>query len=86
MKFYKILITLLVAALVIGFFYFLTLLSPSAVPEAPVGYVDPTKESAEILKESEALEAKFEKPPPRAQFPPPTWKICARRFAFRKCI
>ena len=61
MKFYKILITLLVAALVIGFFYFLTLLSPSAVPEAPVGYVDPTKESAEILKESEALEAKFEK-------------------------
>ena len=49
------------AAVVIGFCYFLTLISPGKSVKAPTEYIDPSVESAQLLKESEELESEFEK-------------------------
>ena len=49
------------AAVVIGFCYFLTLMSPGKSVKAPTEYIDPSVESSQLLKESEELEAEFEK-------------------------
>ena len=54
-------LVILAAAAVIGFFYFLTLMSPGKSVKAPSEYIDPSVESSQLLKESEELEAEFEK-------------------------
>lgn len=61
MKLVKTLLVILAAAAVIGFFYFLTLMSPGKSVKAPSEYIDPSVESSQLLKESEELEAEFEK-------------------------
>ena len=61
MKLVKTLLVILAAAAVIGFFYFLTLMSPGKSVKAPSEYIDPSVESSPLLKESEELEAEFEK-------------------------
>lgn len=61
MKLVKTLLVILAAAAVIGFFYFLTLMSPGKSIKAPSEYIDPSVESSQLLKESEELEAEFEK-------------------------
>lgn len=61
MKLVKTLLVVLAAAAVIGFFYFLTLMSPGRSVKAPSEYIDPSIESSQLLKESEELEAEFEK-------------------------
>ncbi len=60
MQFLKIVIAILVSALVLGFFYVLTLFSPSAYEEEFETYLDPNADAAAILKESEQLEREFE--------------------------
>lgn len=61
MKLVKTLLVILAAAAVIGFFYFLTLMSPGKSVKAPSEYIDPSVENSQLLKESEELEAEFEK-------------------------
>ncbi len=61
MNFFKTLLVILAAALVLAFFYFLTLLGPGEKVEYDYVYIDPERESKDILKESETLEAEFEK-------------------------
>lgn len=61
MKLVKTLLVTLAAAAVIGFFYFLTLMSPGKSIKAPSEYIDPSVESSQLLKESEELESEFEK-------------------------
>lgn len=57
----KWLLVVFFAAVVIGFCYFLTLISPGKSVKAPTEYIDPSVESAQLLKESEELESEFEK-------------------------
>lgn len=61
MNFFKFILVLFLATLVVGGAYLMTMLSPGKVVDAPITYIDPTIESAEILKESELLESEFEK-------------------------
>lgn len=51
---------ILLATLVLGVFYFLTLLGPGKVEEVKFGNIDPIAESENLLKESERLELEFE--------------------------
>ena len=57
----KWLLVVFFAAVVIGFCYFLTIISPGKSVKAPTEYIDPSVESAQLLKESEELESEFEK-------------------------
>lgn len=79
MKLVKTLLVILAAAAVIGFFYFLTLMSPGKSVKAPSEYIDPSVESSQLLKESEELEAEFESPLPPESSPRRKWTSCARR-------
>lgn len=60
MNFLKIFLTILGIALVLGFFYFLTLLGPGKPVPPDLAYIDYEEESVQILAESEKLEAEFE--------------------------
>ncbi len=51
----------LLAIVVLGGFYFLTLLGPKKVDEVKFGDIDPIQEGVQLLKESERLEMEFEK-------------------------
>ncbi len=51
----------LLAILVLGGFYFLTLLGPKQVDESKFDDIDPVQEGMQLLKESERLELEFEK-------------------------
>ncbi len=61
MNFFKAILVIFAAALVLAFFYFLTLLGPGKKVEYDYVYIDPERESKDILKESEMLEDEFEK-------------------------
>ena len=61
MNFFKAILVIFAAALVFAFFYFLTLLGPGKKVEYDYVYIDPERESKDILKESEMLEDEFEK-------------------------
>lgn len=61
MNFFKAILVIFAAALVLAFFYFLTLLGPGEKVEYDYVYIDPERESKDILKESEMLEDEFEK-------------------------
>lgn len=61
MNFFKAIFVIFAAALVLAFFYFLTLLGPGEKVEYDYVYIDPERESKDILKESEMLEDEFEK-------------------------
>ena len=61
MNFFKAILVIFAAALVLAFFYFLTLLGPGKKIEYDYVYIDPERESKDILKESEMLEDEFEK-------------------------
>ena len=60
MNFLKIFLTILGIVLVLGFFYFLTLLGPGKPVPPDLAYIDYEEESVQILAESEKLEAEFE--------------------------
>ena len=51
---------LLLAALVLGGFYLMALLGPSAAVDYTESYIDPTLEGDQLLKESEKYEKQFE--------------------------
>ncbi len=57
----KFIYTILAATVVLAFFYILPYFSPGQKAEYDYAFVDPDKESFELLKESETLEAEFEK-------------------------
>ncbi len=61
MTFGKILLTILSAAVVLGFFYVMTLFAPGKKAPDNYVFVDPEKEALELLQESEDLESQFEK-------------------------
>ena len=61
MNFFKAILVIFAAALVLAFFYLLTLLGPGEKVEYDYVYIDPERESKDILKESEMLEDEFEK-------------------------
>lgn len=61
MNFFKAILVIFAAALVLAFFYFLTLLGPGKKVEYDYVYIDSERESKDILKESEMLEDEFEK-------------------------
>ena len=61
MNFFKAILVIFAAALVLAFFYFLTLLGPGEKVEYDYVYIDPERENKDILKESEMLEDEFEK-------------------------
>ena len=60
MKILKALFFTLLATLVLGGFYFLTLLGPGKIEEVKFNDIDPVAESEKLLKESERLELEFE--------------------------
>jgi len=59
--FAKISLVSLGAVVVLGFFYFMTLLSPGHKVEYNYDFVDPEMEALQLLRESERLEIEFEK-------------------------
>ncbi|MBE6411407.1 MAG: formylglycine-generating enzyme family protein [Opitutales bacterium] len=60
MKILKAFFFTLLASLVLGVFYFLTLLGPGKVEQVKFNDIDPLAESSRLLKESERLEMEFE--------------------------
>ena len=60
MKILKAFFFTLLAYLVLGVFYFLTLLGPGKVEQVKFNDIDPLAESSRLLKESERLEMEFE--------------------------